>query len=62
MGNYFFDSSALVKRYIAEAGSTWVGDLTHRAHGNRCYLSNIAGAEVSYPPISNLIPPQSPRD
>ena len=46
MGNYFFDSSALVKRYMAEAGSMWVGDLTHRAHGNRCYLSNIAGAEV----------------
>lgn len=46
MGNYFFDSSALVKRYMAEAGSTWVAGLTNRGHGNRCYLSNIAGAEV----------------
>jgi predicted nucleic acid-binding protein len=28
MTSYFFDSSALVKRYVNELGSTWVRDIT----------------------------------
>ena len=28
MGAYYFDSSALVKRYAQEVGSPWVGSLT----------------------------------
>lgn len=44
--SYYLDSSALVKRYVAESGSVWVADLMHRAQGNRIYLAEIAGAEV----------------
>ncbi len=34
MAAYFFDSSALVKRYVIERGSTWVIRITTPAVGN----------------------------
>ena len=46
MAVYFFDSSALVKRYVAETGSGWVGAVTDPAAGHRIYVANIAGVEV----------------
>lgn len=46
MGHYFFDSSGLVKRYIAEVGSTWVQSLCAPDANNTLYLSRITGAEV----------------
>lgn len=46
MANYFFDSSGLVKRYIAEAGSSWVQTLTNSLSGNSLYVARITGAEL----------------
>lgn len=46
MGHYFFDSSGLVKRYIAEVGSAWVQSLCAPDANNALYLSRITGAEV----------------
>ncbi len=46
MAAYFFDSSAIVKRYIVETGSVWVDGLLDPAMNNRSYLARIAGAEV----------------
>ena len=46
MALYFFDSSALVKRYAAEAGSTWVGQVTDPKSGNKIYIATITGVEV----------------
>ncbi len=46
MGLYFFDSSGLVKRYIAEAGSAWVQSLCTPDANNTLYISRITGAEV----------------
>lgn len=46
MAVYFFDSSALVKRYVAEVGSGWVVTITDPTAGNRIYVANIAGVEV----------------
>jgi predicted nucleic acid-binding protein len=43
---YFLDSSAIVKRYVAEHGSTWVVSLTDPQSGNRIWVSRIAGVEV----------------
>ena len=43
---YFFDSSAVVKRYVAELGSSWVTQLLDPAQGNRIYLARLTGAEV----------------
>jgi predicted nucleic acid-binding protein len=43
---YFFDSSGLVKRYIAETGTAWVVGLADPAAGNDLYLAAVAGVEV----------------
>jgi predicted nucleic acid-binding protein len=43
---FFLDSSAVVKRYVAEIGSAWVQALTAPAAGNRCWLSAVTGVEV----------------
>lgn len=36
---YFFDSSAIVKRYLIETGRGWVGSITDLAAGNKVYLA-----------------------
>ncbi len=46
MPAYFFDSSALVKRYVAESGSVWVGQITAPPTGNRIYVASITAVEV----------------
>lgn len=46
MSVYFFDSSALVKRYISEVGSDWVQSLTDPAAANTIFIAQITGAEV----------------
>ena len=46
MPAYFLDSSALVKRYVAEKGSMWIGNLTDPIQANRLYIAGIAGVEV----------------
>jgi uncharacterized protein len=46
VAGYFFDSSGIVKRYVAETGSVWVRSLTDSNVGNDIYLSRITGVEV----------------
>ncbi|OLE52538.1 MAG: hypothetical protein AUG51_17295 [Acidobacteria bacterium 13_1_20CM_3_53_8] len=46
MNNYFFDSSALVKRYVTEAGSGWVSSLINPTTGNHIFIMRIAAVEV----------------
>lgn len=46
MTAYFFDSSALVKRYAVETGSVWVESLTDPRAGNRVYVAAITHVEV----------------
>jgi predicted nucleic acid-binding protein len=43
---YFFDSSAIVKRYVQEPGTGWVQALAHPRAGNLNYLAHITGVEV----------------
>lgn len=46
MADYFFDSSALVKAYIAEAGTDWVRTIPdHPQH--RISISALAEVEVT---------------
>jgi predicted nucleic acid-binding protein len=42
----FFDSSAIVKRYVNEIGTAWVAGLTDPTSGNRIYVASITGVEV----------------
>ena len=46
MAAYFFDSSALIKRFTREAGSGWVLRLLKPSAGNSIYIVRITGAEV----------------
>ena len=47
MAVYFFDTSALVKRYVAEIGSPWVEGITDPASGNRIEILTITAVEVT---------------
>ncbi len=47
MAVYFFDSSALVKRYAQEPGTTWVVRLTDVQAQNVIYLASITSVEVT---------------
>jgi uncharacterized protein len=43
---YFFDSSALVKRYVLEAGSAWATAIADPTSGHDLYLARITAVEV----------------
>jgi predicted nucleic acid-binding protein len=46
MSAFFCDSSAIVKRYIAETGSAWLLITTNPTSGNSVYVARIAFVEV----------------
>ncbi len=46
MGHYYLDSSALVKRYVAETGTDWVSGLCATGAGHTLYTVRISGAEI----------------
>ena len=46
MGIYFFDSSAAVKRYVAETGTAWVINLFKPSAKNIIYVAQITGVET----------------
>lgn len=47
MAAYYLDSSALVKRYARETGTTWTIGLFRRAAGHRLYVARITWVEVA---------------
>jgi len=47
VATYFLDSSAVVKRYVRETGTSWVRNGTSAPPGNFLYLSRIADVEVT---------------
>lgn len=47
MAAHFFDSSAVVKRYVQETGSGWVRALADPKAGHRIYLAHITVVEVT---------------
>ncbi|MGI8638670.1 MAG: type II toxin-antitoxin system VapC family toxin [Pyrinomonadaceae bacterium] len=46
MSAYFFDSSGLVKRYIAETGSKWIIGLLKPSADNLIFIAPMTGVEV----------------
>jgi uncharacterized protein len=46
MGVYYFDSSALVKRYAQEVGSAWITSLTGPLLTNSIFIALVTGAEM----------------
>jgi predicted nucleic acid-binding protein len=47
MPAFFFDTSAIVKRYIDETGSGWVQNTADPAFGNMVYIAAITAVEVT---------------
>ncbi len=47
MSNYYFDASALVKRYVDEEGSIWVRQVTNAQAQNSIMVAEITLAEVA---------------
>lgn len=47
MTHYFLDSSAIVKRYLPETGTTWVRQLCDPAAGNTIAVSAMTAVEVA---------------
>jgi hypothetical protein len=43
---YFFDSSALVKRYVTETGTPWVRAVTLPSAGHRIFIAYITPVET----------------
>ena len=46
MEHFYFDSSALVKRYVAESGTDWMNQLCAAEARNTLYTVRISGAEI----------------
>ena len=46
MSYYFFDSSALVKRYVPESGTAWVRSITDSTTGNNIFVASIMQVEI----------------
>lgn len=46
MATFFFDTSALVKRHVTEAGSEWVRSLTKAKAAHTLFIARIAAVEV----------------
>ena len=46
MADYFLDTSALVKRHVAEAGSAWVRSLTRANAAHTLYIARITAVEM----------------
>jgi uncharacterized protein len=46
MGIYFLDSSALVKRYVSEVGSSWVMQRLDPALNHDVFIAAIASVEI----------------
>ncbi len=47
MAAYFFDSSAIVKRYVRETGTAWVRRMTRHGRPDRIYLARITAVETA---------------
>jgi predicted nucleic acid-binding protein len=47
MAHYFFDTSALVKRHVIEAGSPWVKSLVRAKAAHTLYIARITAIEVT---------------
>ncbi len=47
MADYFFDTSALIKRHVKETGSAWVRSLVRAKAGHTLYIARITAVEVT---------------
>ena len=46
MTHYFMDTSALIKRYVAEVGTAWIHSITIPSARNTIFVAHITQAEI----------------
>lgn len=46
MASYFFETSALAKRYIQESGSSWVSGVCEKTAGHLIFIADITEVEL----------------
>jgi uncharacterized protein len=46
MATYFLDSSAIIKRYVAEQGQVWIAALCNPVQGHELYIAQVTLVEV----------------
>lgn len=46
MASFFFDTSAIAKRYIKESGSAWVSDICEEARSDLIFVADITEVEL----------------
>jgi predicted nucleic acid-binding protein len=46
MPSYYFDTSALVKRYVVEVGSSWIQAVVAQQSGQMIYTSVLTQPEI----------------
>jgi len=46
MSIFYFDTSAIVKRYVMETGTNWIMALTNPVHNNLSIIAEITLAET----------------
>ncbi len=46
MNVYVLDSSAVVKRYVTQIGTSWIKSMVNPLSGNHIHIARITGAEV----------------
>jgi uncharacterized protein len=47
MADYFFDTSALIKRHVRETGSAWVRSLVQAKAAHTLYIARVTAVEVT---------------
>lgn len=50
MAAYYLDTSALVKRYVTERGSSWVEALRYQLTADSCWLTADGAGRVRFLP------------
>ncbi len=53
MAAYFFDSSAIVKRYIKETGTVWTINIFRPRSHNQIFVSEVTLVEVTHSALRN---------
>ncbi len=46
MATFFLDSSAIIKRYVAEQGQVWIATLCNPTQGHELYIAQVTLVEV----------------
>ncbi len=46
MSTYYFDTSALIKRYVQEPGTDWIMSLTEQTDEDELFTSHLTGPEI----------------